>query len=166
MHDLKRIAPEAIPAALDQAERYRLLNEPEAAESICHDVLAVEPDNQRALIMLLLSLTDQFRGGPAECFRHAEEVLPRLQGEYERLYYAGLVWERRALARLHEGEPGCGRVAHPWLERAMDFYTRAEAVRPHNNDDAILRWNTCARIITRHRLGPETAEVFEPALDD
>ena len=65
MFELKHIGPEAIPAALDKAERYRLLNQPDAAESICEDVLAVDPDNQPALITLLLALTDQFRQGDA-----------------------------------------------------------------------------------------------------
>jgi hypothetical protein len=166
MNELKRIAAEAIPAALDKAERYRLLNEPEAAESICHDVLAVEPDNQRALIMLLLSLTDQFHDGPAECFHQAEEVLPRLHGEYERHYYAGLIWERRACARLREGGPGSGTVVYPWLVRAMNHYARAEELRPHGNDESLLRWNTCARLMQRHHLAPEPAGAFEPAFDD
>ena len=66
MFTLKPIDPAAVPAALQQAERYRLLNEPEEAESICLDVLAVEPDNQQALVMLLLSLTDQFVTGAAD----------------------------------------------------------------------------------------------------
>ena len=44
----KPLSPEPCPAALAKAERYRLLNEPGEAESICLDVLAVEPDNQEA----------------------------------------------------------------------------------------------------------------------
>ena len=38
-----------MPAALEKALRYRLLNEPVEAESICRDVLEVDPDNQAAL---------------------------------------------------------------------------------------------------------------------
>lgn len=166
MFDLKHIAAEAIPAALDKAERYRLLNQPDAAESICEDVLAIEPDNQPALISLLLALTDQFRHGERECVQHALELLPRLHGEYERDYYSGLIWERRASARLHDDGPGSGRVAYPWLCKAMDYYERAEALRPAGNDDALLRWNTCARLAMRYHLEPEPAEEFVPALDD
>jgi tetratricopeptide (TPR) repeat protein len=165
MFELKRIAAEAIPAALDKAERYRLLNQPEAAESICEDVLAIEPDNQPALISLLLALTDQFHLGDTESFQHALQLLPRLDGEYERHYYSGLVWERRASARLRAEEPGSGHVAFPWLHKAMEFYEKAEAVRPHGNDDALLRWNTCARLIMHHHLHPEPQEMFEPALE-
>jgi hypothetical protein len=166
MFELKRIAPEAIPAALDKAERYRLLNQPDAAESICEDVLTIEPDNQPALIALLLSLTDQFHNGDPESFQHAVALLPRLEGEYERSYYAGLIWERRASARLREGGPGSGRVAFPWLCKAMHYYEQAEAVRPPSNDDALLRWNTCARLAHRHHLEPEAVEEYQPALDD
>ena len=45
------ISPDAVPAALEKAEHYRLLNEPEEAESICVDVLEVEPDDQQAFAM-------------------------------------------------------------------------------------------------------------------
>src|SRR3712207_2871802 len=105
MFELKAISREAIPLALEKAERYRLLNEPAEAESICLDVLAVDPENQRALVMLLLALTDQFHGGPAECLSQAQEVVPRLRGEYERLYYTGIIWERYGQARLLQGGP-------------------------------------------------------------
>jgi hypothetical protein len=166
MFELKRIGPEAIPAALDKAERYRLLNQPEAAESICEDVLAIDPDNQPALVSLLLALTDQFRLGDSESFQHAQAVVPRLSSEYERLYYAGLIWERRASARLNEAVPGGGRVAYPWLCKAMAFYEKAETIRPHGNDDALLRWNTCVRLAMHHHLEPEPAEQFEPAFGE
>jgi tetratricopeptide (TPR) repeat protein len=166
MFELKRIGPEAIPAALDKAERYRLLNQPEAAESICEDVLAIDPENQAALVWLLLALTDQFRLGDNESFHHAEAVLPRLHSEYERQYYSGLIWERRASARLNEAVPGSGHVAYAWLCKAMSFYEKAEAIRPHGNDDALLRWNTCARLVMHHHLEPEPAEQFEPAFGE
>jgi hypothetical protein len=165
MFELKRIGSEAIPAALEKAERYRLLNQPDAAESICEDVLAVEPDNQPALIALLLALTDQFRQGDADCFHHAREILPRLHDDYDRCYYGGLIWERRASARLSHAALGSERVAYPWLCKAMDSYEKAEAIRPHGNDDALLRWNTCVRLIEHYHLHPEPVEQFEPALE-
>ena len=166
MFELKRISPEAVPAALDKAERYRLLNEPEEAESICLDVLAIDPGNQRALVTLLLALTDQFRTGPAACFQEAQAVLPRLQGEYERHYYAGIIYERRGNALLGQAGLGSRRVAYDWINKAMECYERAEAARPAGNDDALLRWNTCARLHERHRLEPEPEEEFLPALGD
>ena len=165
MFTLKTISPAAIPAALEKAERYRLLNEPELAESICLDVLQIEPDKQEALIMLLLALTDQFRGGHAEPFAQAQAVLPRLRGEYERLYYAGIIRERRALALLDHGGPGSARSANEWLHEAMGYYDRAESLRPPGNDDAILRWNTCVRVCLRHHLEHE-AEEYQPVLED
>ncbi len=101
MPDFKPISRDAIPAALEKVERYRLLNEPELAESICHDVLAVDPHNQKALVMLLLALTDQFFDGTVGCVRQAEAVVPQIEGEYERLYYSGIIWESpRPLPRV------------------------------------------------------------------
>src|SRR3990170_6518250 len=122
MFELKVLRREAIPRALEKAERYRLLNEPAQAESICLDVLRIDPDDQQALVMLLLALTDQLDDGAAEYARKAREVLPRLHSEYERAYYAGIICERQARAHLGQGTPGSGAVAYHWLREAMGFY--------------------------------------------
>src|SRR5262249_52321925 len=124
MFELKPLGPSAVPRALEKAERYRLLNEPEEAESICLDVLAVEPANQDALVTLLLALTDQFRGGCGDCFSRAHDLLPRLSGEYERHYYAGIICERRGTAQVDHGGPGSGATAFEWLRQAMDWYEK------------------------------------------
>ena len=165
MFELKPISADAIPEALAKVERYRLLNEPWQAESICLDVLAIDPHHQEALVMLLLSLTDQFGHGVSTA--RAREALPRIAGEYERAYYSGIVCERWADALLHQGAPGAGFTAYQSLREAMEYYERAETLRPPGNDDAILRWNTCARILMRNaELRPRGEEVFEPAFDD
>lgn len=157
MHfELKPIRAEAVPKALEKAELYRLLNEPAQAESICHDILQVDPTNQPALITLLLALTDQFdRGIPVN---RPQELLPRLHGEYERAYYAGLIYERKARVQLNQGLPGAGFVAYDLLCEAMSWYEKAEALRPLGNDDATLRWNACVRTIRDRRLEPRSEE--------
>jgi hypothetical protein len=163
---LKPIDADAVPRALEKAERYRLLAEPEEAESICLDILAIEPDNQEALVMLILALTDQFRNDRTDCYARAQALVPRLHGEYERCYYAGILRERRGSAQLERGGPGTSAIAHAWLQEAMSWYEKAEAVRPPHNDDAILRWNTCARIIVKHNLSGPSTESFEPVLQE
>ena len=151
---LKPLSREAVPAALEKAERYRLLNEPGEAESICLDVLDTEPDNQSARVILVLALTDQFGDSPGAGHR-AEEVLAEIRDDYEREYYRGIVAERRAKAQLSRGGPGGAIGAYEWLTEAMEAYERAEAIRPPGNDDPILRWNACARVLMRHpHLGP------------
>jgi len=152
MFELKALSPEGIPAALEKAMRYRLLNEPGAAESICHDVLRIDPDNQQALVLLLLALTDRFSKGYAVGVSGAQEVLARLRDPYERVYYAGLICERRGKAILHQGGVGAGGAAYGFLREAMEHYENAEKLRPANNDDALLRWNACARIIMQNKL--------------
>jgi hypothetical protein len=166
MFQPKPIYPDAIPRALEKAERYRLLNEPEEAESICLDILAIDPGNQAAIITLLLALTDQFHVNCTDCLARAQALLPRLAGEYERCYYAGIICERRGSAQLDRGLPGCKTVAYNWLRQAMQRYEEAEAIRPAGNDDAILRWNTCVRIMQKHELGPPPVENFEPVLQE
>jgi hypothetical protein len=165
MFELKPISRDGIPEALSKAERYRLLNEPWQAESICRDVLAVEPEHQQALVMLLLSLTDQFGKGISQ--PGAREVLDKIRGEYERAYYSGIISERWAESLLRQGAPGAGFTAYQSLREAMEHYERAEALRPPGHEDALLRWNTCARILMRNReLRPRGDEAFEPAFED
>jgi hypothetical protein len=148
MFELKLLSMSAIPAALAQAERYRLINEPVEAESICLDVLRVDPPNQEALVTLVLALTDQFPNGPlARAMAAAERALLELRDDYKRMYYSGIVRERRGKAELHNNRPGSHRSVHEWLREAMFCYEQAEAIRPAGNDEAILRWNTCARIL-------------------
>lgn len=163
--DLKPISQQAIPEALEKVERYRLLNEPSQAESICLDILRIDAANQQALVMLLLSLSDQFGQGVTAA--QAREVLPRLQGDYERAYYAGIICERTAHAHRRQASPGSAFSAYEGFREAMKFYEQAEALRPAGNDDAILRWNTCARILMRDQsLRPRPEEAFEPVLGE
>jgi hypothetical protein len=154
MYELKRLSKDAVSAALEKALRYRLLSQPAEAESICHDVLEVEPENQDALVMLLLALTDRFGKGYAVGVTEARDVLDRLKDEYAKAYYAGIICERRAKALLQQGYPGAGHDAYEFLREAMAWFEKAELLRPPKNDDAILHWNTCARIIMRNQLGP------------
>jgi hypothetical protein len=149
--NLKPIEKEAIPRALTKAERYRLLNEPREAESICLDVLAIEPGNVDAIACLILSLTDLFEGLQVS----AAEVRPlvgKLTGEYERSYYAGMIEERWAKALIKAEYQSS--IAYEIMRKAMEHFEAAQALAPRHNDDAALRWNTCVRTIERHHLGP------------
>jgi hypothetical protein len=166
MFELKALTRDAVPAALGKAERYRLLNEPAEAESICLDVLQIEPDNQHALVTLLLALTDQFADDLGGSSRRAEEILPRLASEYDRLYYAGIISERRAKTLAARDMPGGDSQAYEGFLAAMSFYEKAEARRPAGNDDALLRWNRCARFLQRHpHLAPTPEERVEQPLE-
>ncbi len=165
MFKLKPLSKEGIAPALEKAERYRLLNEPREAESICSDILDIEPENQKALVVLLLSITDQFGDGKAVEVKHARELLPRLRDQYERSYYAGIICERQGKAVLSRGMPGHKSHAYEWMREAMDFFEKAESMRPPKNDDAILRWNTCARIMTDNNLEPGREDPTEPYLE-
>lgn len=159
MYQLKPLSKGGVAAALKKAERYRLLNEAWEAESICQDVLEVEPDNEQALVMLILALTDQFGRETGGTVATVQALLPRLAGEYERAYYAGIICERWAKLLLERAAPGTGGMIYDWLRQAMEWYERAEGLRPPGEDDAILRWNTCARVIQRHEhVRPAVAE--------
>lgn len=165
MYELKPLSADAVPGALAKAERYRLLNEPWQAESICRDILLVEPDNQPALIMLVLSLTDQFDQGinAQEAHRSAD----RLRDRYSGAYYRGIVFERHAIALHRRGDFHAGPAVYALLESAMQWYERAQALRPHGNDDSLLRWNTCARFLQRFpHLLPAVEEIPEPVLSE
>lgn len=166
MFELKSLSKDAVPSALEKAHRYRLLNEPMEAESICRDVLEVDPGNQEALVTLFLALTDQFDDHLGSAVEQAREVLSRIRDEYGRVYHQGILSERRAKAHLKRGGPRAGHDAYEWFREAMEHYEKAAAVRPSGNDDAILRWNTCARILMSDpQLVPQPEETFQPWLE-
>ena len=145
--DLKPISRAGVSEAIERAGRYRLLSESSLAESICLDVLEVEPENQRALVTLLLAITDQFGSGAPTS--RARELLPRLKSEYDQLYYAGIICERFGHSQLRTSGAAAVSALHAFVE-AMNCYENAMPLRPAGNDDAILRWNTCARILMRN----------------
>lgn len=152
--ELKRISPAGVAHAIEKAEGYRLRNDPAQAESIYRDVLAVAADDHEALRGLILALTDQFGGdGAAGAPREAQSLVDRLSDPYERAYYTGLVCERKARALLKQRNVVRSSV-YDGLREAMEWYGRAEALRPAGNDDAVLRWNSCVRAIASERLGP------------
>ncbi len=166
MFELKTLHPDAIPAALAKAERYRLLNEPEQAASICQDILRAEPRHQQAVSLYLLAVTDGFRLRRSPDVWRARALLDLLDSEYERSYYAGIIDERQARAVLEHGGPLAAHEAYLGFRRAMDLYAQAEAIRPPGNDDAILRWNTCARVLMENtQLQPATDDGSEQRLE-
>jgi hypothetical protein len=166
MFELKLLTHEGVPGALAKAERYRLLNQPWEAECIYRDVLSVDPDNQEATIGLVLALTDQFESGSAAIVPKAREALQGLQDEYSRAYYAGIICERRARVLLNGARPGSGAMAYDLLGEAKVWYERAESLRPPGNDDVLLRWNACARLLMGHpQAVAAPAQAFHPYSD-
>ncbi len=165
MLQLKMLTREGIPRALAKAERYRLLGQPWEAESIYLDVLQVEPEHPDALVGLLLALTDQFDQQVPGTISRAREVLPRLRDDYQRAYYTGIFYERRAKAVLHQARPGADRMAHDLLRQAMSWYDQAETLRTPGDDDVLLRWNACVRLMQRRPPVEAAEERFEPYAD-
>lgn len=161
--ELKPISTAAVPKAIKKAEQYRLINEPEQAESICLDILAAQPRDQHALTVLILAITDQFGRDGSSGARHANEYVARLDDEYQRYYYGGLVLERQARAYLGRGK---SRVAaYDCFREAMDCYEKAEEIRPEDDDSALLRWNACLRTIRRGQLHPAPTDEREQPLE-
>lgn len=166
MFNLKPISAGSVAGALAKAERYRLLNEPSQAESICRDILELEPENQDALTSLILALTDQIPEDPA-AFGNAIATAARFASPYDRAYYSGIAWERRAKARYHGGGQGGRGYVYDWIVQALHFFEEAERLRASGNDDAILRWNTCVRFLARHKeLAPSDESSPEPILSE
>jgi hypothetical protein len=163
--ELKKLSAEAIPPALERAERYRLLNEPVQAESICLDILAVQEDNQQALVILLLALSEQFGENITEKLDRAWSILPKLNDEYQRAYYQGILLERQARLYMRSEAPGSNFSAYDLFREAMRLFEKAEGLRPPGNDEALLRWNTCARTITSMKLEPRPLDDFRPILE-
>ena len=142
---LKAISRAGIAEAIAKAELYRYLNEPEEAESICRDILAVDSGHQLARRLLGLAITDQFTGYAGDRYAEVVEIFQGLRDPYERSYYTGLLHERRAKAQLRSGYSP--HILLPLIEDAMRCFAEAEKIRPPSNDDSLLRWNRCVRLL-------------------
>ncbi len=79
-----------------------------------------------------------------------------------------MIFERWGKSHLGRDMPR--HVAFDWVREAMNHYDAAAAIRPADNDDAILRWNTCVRLLQReprHVMPPSTqTDEFYAGLDD
>ena len=157
---LKTISKAGFAEALAKVQHYRYLNQADEAESICRDILVVDAENQMALRQLGLALTDQFSGSLADRYQEAESCFAKLTSSYERAYYQGILYERRAKAQLR-----AGHTAHSLrmsFENAMRCFEEAEKVRPQGNDDSLLRWNRCLRLLqTLPELNVSESDSFE-----
>lgn len=160
--ELKPISVASIPLAIKKAEQYRRLNDPQQAESICLDILEVDPGNEATVVVLILAMTDQFATGGGLGVRQTREYLTRLSDEYQHSYYEGIIHERQARALL--GRVMSSTFAYDSFLEAMDAYERAMRIRPEGDDESILRWNACVRTIRRAHLCPRPREA-EPLLE-
>lgn len=166
MFALKPLSHESVSSALAKAEHYRLLGEPAEAESICRDIIELEPSNQAAIVCLMLALSDQI-AHDSGVFANAIALAEQLHSDYDRAYYSGIIWERRAKARFVNGGFGAQHVVYEWMREALHLFEEAERLRRPGNDDALLRWNTCVRFLARHpHLASRGDEVSEPILSE
>lgn len=166
MLELKPLSKESIPKALIRAKHYRLLNESWQAESICRDILNVEPNHQLAILYLILAITDQFGAENSASFPEAKELCAQLNNEYEQLYYSGIISERLGKAALSRTSPRVKYIAYEHYRNAMEFYEKAEKIGPSDNQDAVLRWNACIRGIREFKLKPsQDQNQIQPFLD-
>ena len=140
----KKLPPGSVEAALTKAAHYRDLNQPEEAESICRDVLDVEPASQTAWRLLGLALTDRLPSRNVGLLEEAVAAFGHLAEEYDRVYHEGVAWERAAKAHLERNE---AHSAVTSFEHALGLFERAERLRP-DSPDPLLRWNRCVRLLS------------------
>lgn len=148
--ELKQVPRGGMSTALAMAQRCRDVGEPEEAESICLDVLEEEPGNREALVLLLLARTDLLDQGLPGGVERAREPLSGLTDEYDRAYYAGIVYERQARYLLRARGRRSSFVAWDWFQHAMDHFEAASRVAP-DRVEPVLRFNACIRLIARNR---------------
>lgn len=152
---LKLLRAESVSSAIEKARHYRLLNEPFQAESACLDVLQIDENNQDAIKTLILAIADQFVGGSKQV-QEARGYVERLESEFDRHYFTGLILERVGKSYIALNTPESLVAAYDRLTQAMQYFDRAAELNQQTNDDAIIRWNACARIIAKNNLAPVT----------
>ena len=103
---LKPLSQDGVEAALAKAEHYRLLNQPKLAESICLDIVEIDPQHQKALVVLLLALTDQFGQSTPNVAKEAQDIAFKLKDAYAQQYYLGIIHERQGNVALNSSVHG------------------------------------------------------------
>jgi hypothetical protein len=167
MLELKPVSKDLIPKALIKANHYRLLNEPWQAESICRDILQVDPTHKLALLYLILAITDQFENEKGRTkSEEAKELCTKLNSKFEQKYYQGIIAERLGKTALLRNTPRVKYISYEHHRTAMGFFEDAEKIQPKGNQDAVLRWNACIRRIKEFDLkrSPDDNS-FQPFLD-
>lgn len=145
--ELKPLGARNLSAAVTLAKHYRDLNQPEEAESICRDILAVSPDNEDALRTLGLALTDRFPSAWMTLFDEACATFAKLRSEYERVYYTGIAWERYAKAQIEAGR--VDNAVHAF-EEAIARFLEADKLGSPDDPAPVLHYNRCVRALTTH----------------
>ncbi|MBC8551249.1 MAG: hypothetical protein PSN35_00740 [Candidatus Thioglobus sp.] len=147
------IHKDSISTVLEKARQYRSLREPDLAISICIDVFAVDPENQEALVIYILALTDQYSHQHVKVQpKKIIETIARLTSEFHQIYYTGIFLERKARALLRN--PMSQSFAYEGLMEAIVKYEAAEKMAPSHCSDPILRYNSCLRTIEKEHLKP------------
>ena len=139
---VKRISTAGIAEAIAKAELYRSLSEPEEAESICRDILTIEPQHQLALRLLGLPDRSVHRSW-VRSYREAEEIFQQLN---DRMNGTTTLGSRTSDARKRSSKPGNCLLTVQAL-RTGSYLSQRLRNSPAENDDAILRWNRCVRLL-------------------
>jgi len=143
----------SIDTVLDKARQYRSLLEPDLAISICLDIFLVDPENQEALVVYILALTDQYSHNNSKIQpKEITDTIARFESEFHRVYYTGIFLERKARALLKN--PMSHSFAYEGLMEAVVKYEIAEKIAPEYCSDPILRYNSCLRTIEKEGLQP------------
>ncbi|MDP9151558.1 MAG: hypothetical protein M3O36_16680 [Myxococcota bacterium] len=145
-YGLKKLTHANLEAAIAKAAHYRDLNQPEEADSICRDVLAVDEAHQMAWKLLGLAITDRLGTGQVGLLEEAIAAFEKLVDEYERVYHIGVAWERAAKAHAERNE---AHSAVTSFEHALGLFQKAERLRP-DSPDPVLRWNRCVRLLSNN----------------
>ena len=143
----------SIEDVLERAKQYRSLLQPEVAISICLDIFAVDKDNQNALVIYILALTDQLVQSESKIHhKKITESIKKLDSEFLRHYYSGIFLERQARGLLINSMSRS--FAYEAFIEAIEEFEIAEKMAPKHCADPILRYNSCLRTIKKENLQP------------
>ena len=148
-----KIEKTSIEEVLERAKQYRSLLQPEMAISICLDIFAVDTNNQDALVIYILALTDQLSQSESKVHQNKiTESIKKLDSEFLRRYYSGIFLERQARSFL-KSSMSRSFAYDAFIEAISEFET-AEKMAPEHCADPILRYNSCLRTIKKENLQP------------
>ncbi len=153
-----KIDKDSIEDVLERAKQYRSLLQPDMTISICMDIFAVDKNNQEALVIYILALTDQL--SQSESKVHQKKItdsIKRLDSKFLQHYYSGIFFERQARSLLKHSMSRS--FAYEAFIEAIAEFEIAEKMAPEHCADPILRYNSCIRTIKKENL--QTRQEFD-----
>ena len=144
--DFKNLESADLDAALAAAQASWAELRAEETESICLDILELDPNHRSTLDLLLRCRIELLKKGLPQSVARAQELIPQLDSDFDQAFYSGMIREAQARYLLEKRGRATSGVAYSWFRHAMDDFAAASNLDAGRVEPK-LHWNACLRTL-------------------